>query len=254
MSDKQKLQNLIQKIDELVKRYVSASDPDFCAWRTSVNRLLLKRFGEKSFEYKTFKDMHFSLRCFTTSTPDHAWNDACVSELQRAKAILMTYVDDMDDDADKCGNHHRMYDYDVFLSHACKNKATLVDSLHGCLAKLGVTVWYDTTELEWGDNWKEKIHEGLQKCQFAIVVLSPEFINREWTEKELFELLNRQDERNHKLVLPLLYNLTIEEMKERYPALESIQVYALSKEDDVKDITIKFGRIFIKELKSVMQS
>ena len=252
MTDRKKLEALIAEAEELIQKYITASDPQFGAWHRKVERLLLGRYGKDSYEYNDFHKMGFSLPCFSTSTPDSAWRDACTDGLARAKEVLKIYLEDMDDAEIKMPNGEKSFEYDVFISHASQNKKSLVDSLCASLIdKLGVTVWYDTNELEWGDNWKEKINDGLKKCRFAIVILSPEFLNREWTERELYELLNRQDARQNKLVLPLLYNLTVEQMKERYPVLESIQAYPLIL-DDVKDITIKFARIFIKELKASM--
>lgn len=48
-------------------------------------------------------------------------------------------------------------EYDVFLSHANKDKADLVDELNTSLEKLGVKIFYDKKSLEWGDKWKERI-------------------------------------------------------------------------------------------------
>ena len=65
--------------------------------------------------------------------------------------------------------------YDVFISHANADKATYVDDLKKSLDKLGVQVFYDKDTLEWGDNWKNKILEGVGKAEFAIIVISENF-------------------------------------------------------------------------------
>lgn len=141
------------------------------------------------------------------------------------------------------------YEYDVFVSHANDNKQAFVDSLSAELNRLGIKVWYDSSVLDWGDDWKAKIEEGLTKSRFGIVVLSPQFIDREWTTKELQRLLNRQNERHEKVVLPLLYNLTVEEMKVKYPDLAPIQARTISEDEDAKDVVIDFARILIRQLK-----
>ncbi len=142
------------------------------------------------------------------------------------------------------------YEYDVFVSHANDNKQAFVDSLSAGLNRLGIKVWYDSSVLDWGDDWKAKIVEGLAKSRFGIVVLSPQFIDREWTTKELQELLNRQNERHEKVVLPLLYNLTVDDMKAKYPDLAPIQARVIREDEDAKDVVIDFARILIRALKN----
>lgn len=53
-----------------------------------------------------------------------------------------------------------------------------------------------------GDNWKDKILNGVKKAKFAIIVISENFFDREWTERELNELLSRQNRNGQKLILP----------------------------------------------------
>ena len=84
-------------------------------------------------------------------------------------------------------------EYDVFISHASKDKADLVEELYQSLNKLGVAIFYDKESLEWGDNWKDRILNGTNKAEFAIIVISENFFDREWTERELSEFLNRQN-------------------------------------------------------------
>lgn len=141
------------------------------------------------------------------------------------------------------------YEYDVFVSHANANKQSFVDSLYDQLNRLRIRIWYDSTEIDWGDGLKEKIQEGLSKCRFGIVILSPEFIDRKWTNQELTELLTRQNESHEKVVLPLLYNLTVDQMKEQYPILGNIKAREVRSGEDAKDVVIDFARVLIRALK-----
>ena len=90
--------NLIERADELVERYVDASDPDFGAWKDQTERFLARHFGKDSMELKKFNEFDFSLCCFSTQTPRSSWNDACVKDLNRVKAILKGYLDEMDEE------------------------------------------------------------------------------------------------------------------------------------------------------------
>ena len=148
------------------------------------------------------------------------------------------------------GNKRAISLYDVFISHATADKEPFVDSLRAGLRRLNINVWYDADEIDWGDNLKAKIFNGLDKCRFGIVVISSEFLGRAWTEMELNELLQRQDKSGQKTILPLLYNLTVDEMKNRYPILENFKARVVKANEDVKDIVIDFARIMICALKS----
>ena len=127
--------------------------------------------------------------------------------------------------------------YDVFLSHASKDKTEFVEELKKSFDKLGISVFYDTDAINWGDNWKQKILEGLKNCHFGVIVISKNFFDRTWTEKELKALLNRQNEEGEKIILPILYNVSIEEINKKYKKLSDIQ-FIDSSVLNVKDITI----------------
>lgn len=128
--------------------------------------------------------------------------------------------------------------YDVFISHANKDKEDYVDLLNASVKRLGINIFYDTDVLSWGDNWKQMILEGTQKSEFAIIVISRNFFGREWTERELAELLARQNENKQKIVLPLLHGISLDELKEKYPELGDIQ--CISSDDYSKEEIVLF--------------
>lgn len=94
MSDFEILQQLCETADELSKKYISSSSPDFKAWKTRADRLLIRRFGKDSYEFKSFNKISFSLSFFTSGTPDSAFVEACADGLRSAKAVLETYLDE----------------------------------------------------------------------------------------------------------------------------------------------------------------
>jgi hypothetical protein len=140
-------------------------------------------------------------------------------------------------------------EYDVFLSHANADKPEIVEDLNSSLKKLGVKIFYDKESLEWGDNWKQRILDGTKKAEFAIIVISENFFGREWTEKELNEFLNRQNRNGQKLILPILHNITSQQLREKYPAVADIQAVESSKHS-CDEIALLFARQLIKRLKS----
>ena len=140
-------------------------------------------------------------------------------------------------------------EYDVFLSHANADKSTIVDDLNESLEKLGISIFYDKKSLEWGDKWKERILDGTAKAEFAIIVISENFFGREWTEKELSEFLNRQNRDGQKLILPIVHNISNDDLRKKYPNIADIQ--AIDSNDYTCDqIALLFAKQLIKRLKT----
>lgn len=144
--------------------------------------------------------------------------------------------------------HTNEKEYDVFISHANADKSDYVDELYLVLRKLGVKIFYDTEVLSWGDNWKQVILDGTAKSEFAIIVISENFFDREWTERELEEFLKRQNEGGQKIVLPLLHNISLDMLKEKYPFLGDIQTIDSGRYSK-EEITILFAKELIKRLR-----
>lgn len=138
--------------------------------------------------------------------------------------------------------------YDVFLSHASADKISYVEDLKQTLDVLGIDIFYDKDTIEWGDAWKQKIYEGLEKSEFAIIVISEHFFGREWTEEELKSLLERQNAEGQKLILPILHNITTAQLKEKYPKVADIQAIE-SKDNSYEKIALLFARQLIKRYK-----
>lgn len=74
-----------------------------------------------------------------------------------------------------------------------------------------------------------RILSGVKKAEFAIIVISENFFDREWTERELSEFLNRQNRNGQKLILPILHNITVQQLQEKYPTVADIQTIDSSK-------------------------
>lgn len=145
-------------------------------------------------------------------------------------------------------NGSSLMEYDVFISHASADKEEYVDKLKAALDKLKVKIFYDKDSIQWGDNWKEKILEGVEKSEFAIIVISEKFFGREWTEKELSEFLNRQNRNGQKIILPILHNISMEDLRNKYPDIADIQALN-TKNQTCEAISIEFAKLLIQRLK-----
>ena len=139
--------------------------------------------------------------------------------------------------------------YDVFISHASRDKEEYVDELNEEIKKLGVNIFYDSDVIKWGDNWKEAILAGIEQAEFAIIVISENFFGREWTEKELNDFLTRQNESGQTIVLPILHNVSVQQMKEKYPKLSEIQAIDADSYGSAESIAVLFAERLIERLR-----
>ena len=82
--------------------------------------------------------------------------------------------------------------YDVFICHASEDKDDFVRPLAEALRAHHIEVWYDEFSLRVGDGLRQAIDRGLVNSQFGIVVLSPAFFRKRWTQRELNGLVARE--------------------------------------------------------------
>lgn len=113
-------------------------------------------------------------------------------------------------------------EYDVFISHAWEDKSDFVDEFVDELRSLGIKVWYDTSEMKWGDSMRKRIDDGLRKSRFGVAVLSPNYIRegKYWTKAELDGLF-QLDSIGGKVLLPIWHNLTKKEVMGYSPIIAS---------------------------------
>ena len=112
--------------------------------------------------------------------------------------------------------------YDVFVSHAWEDKEAFANEFVEELGKLGLSVWYDTSQIKWGDSMRAKFDDGLKKSRFGVVVLSPDYIKegKYWTKAELDGLFQLEGV-NGKMLLPVWHNLTKKEVMAYSPIIAS---------------------------------
>lgn len=108
--------------------------------------------------------------------------------------------------------------YDFFVSHAWKDKEDFVDGLINSAKSAGLNVWYDKAEMVWGDSIRQKIDDGLRRSYFGVVVLSPNFFERPWTQYELDGIVQR-DLTGAGRLLPIWHRLTQDDVAKYAPSL-----------------------------------
>jgi hypothetical protein len=111
--------------------------------------------------------------------------------------------------------------YDLFLSHASEDKG-IARPLYAALTAKGVSVWFDEATLELGDSLRRKIEEGLSRCRYGVVILSPRFLSKQWPQRELDGLVARETASGEKAILPVWCDLDDKMLLQYSPMLADL--------------------------------
>jgi hypothetical protein len=113
--------------------------------------------------------------------------------------------------------------YDVFISYASEDRTIVAQPLAEELDKRGLRIWFDEIKIQLGDSLRRSIDEGLTGCRFAVVVLSPRYFAKEWTQYELDGLVSRQTGEKQKIILPVWHEVDSGEVRRFSPKLADLK-------------------------------
>lgn len=119
---------------------------------------------------------------------------------------------------DETSQNQDMSQWDVFISHASEDKEGFVQPLAELFKTHGLKVWYDQFTMTVGDSLRRSIDKGLARSRFGIVVLSPDFLKKEWPQRELDGLVAREVD-GVKVILPVWHRLGRKEVLAYSPTL-----------------------------------
>ena len=108
--------------------------------------------------------------------------------------------------------------WDIFISHASEDKEEIAWPLAEALQQAGLKVWYDEFSLKLGDSLRRSIDQGLRDSKFGLVILSPNFFAKEWTQRELDGLTAREIV-GDKVILPVWHKVTFQDVLRYSPVL-----------------------------------
>lgn len=111
---------------------------------------------------------------------------------------------------------------DVFLSHASEDKEDIARPLKEALESRDITVWFDEIRIKVGQSIRRKIEEGIAQCRFGVVVISPNFFRKLWTQAELDALFSKKMGTGEDLVLPVWHHISKDEVSRQSPLLSGI--------------------------------
>ena len=108
--------------------------------------------------------------------------------------------------------------WDVFISHASEDKDDIARPLYEELTAIGLSVWFDEATLRLGDSLRRKIDEGVARSAFGIVIISPAYIAKSWTQYELDGIVTMTVS-GQQNILPIWHRITREEVQAHSPSL-----------------------------------
>jgi len=108
----------------------------------------------------------------------------------------------------------------AFISHDSRDKDSIARPIAQGLQSRLCKVWYDEYSLQIGDSLRESIEKGIKESQKCIIILTKNFLNNPgWCKKEFNSIFTREIVTNTKVVLPIWYGVTKEEVYEYSPSL-----------------------------------
>lgn len=110
----------------------------------------------------------------------------------------------------------------VFICHASEDKAEIARPLALALRERHIEVWFDEFKLKVGDSLRQKIDEGLAKSDFGIVIVSPAFFTKRWTQRELNGLVAREMASTRPIVLPVWHDIDRDAVVAQSPPLADV--------------------------------
>ena len=90
---------------------------------------------------------------------------------------------------------------EVFLSHAARDRRG-ADRLASALRRHGVPVWYSQTNIVGARQWHDEIGDALARCDWFVLLLSPNSVRSRWVKHELHYAL--RDQRYDERIMPVV--------------------------------------------------
>ncbi|MBN4004959.1 toll/interleukin-1 receptor domain-containing protein [Nostoc sp. LPT] len=91
---------------------------------------------------------------------------------------------------------------EAFLSHSSQDQE-FVSKLAEVLRHHGIPVWYSKTNILGAQQWHDEIGNALKRCDWFLLVLSPNSVDSMWVKRELIFAL--QQNRFENKIVPIIY-------------------------------------------------
>jgi TIR domain len=107
-----------------------------------------------------------------------------------------------------------------------------------------VTVWFDELQMKVGQSIRQEIEAGIAGCRFGVVIVSPHFFAKQWTQAELDALFGKRMDQGQNLVLPIWHHVSKDEVSQHSPLLAGVFALntAVSTVDEIADSLVEVVR------------
>lgn len=123
--------------------------------------------------------------------------------------------------------------FQFFVSHASEDREQFVSLLVAELVKRRLRV--HPLSIGFGEDLTKAIDHGIAQSRFGIIILSPAYMLKTWTQRELRGFIARETIENRRVILPVLHGVTERELARFSPTLAG-QVYCDSRSMTISEI------------------
>lgn len=129
--------------------------------------------------------------------------------------------------------------YHLFISYASEDEA-YATKLSSSLRYLGLSIWFAPLSLKVGDKLLDSINAGLLASEYGLLLLSPQYLVKQWTSYEL-DVLHRQHIEDQKRLFPLWLGVEKSQIAQWNPGMSGI--IALKSTENLASIAGKIADV-----------
>lgn len=144
--------------------------------------------------------------------------------------------------------------FDVFISYAHEDSEVALTIARG-LENKGLNIWIDKKNLMLGDSLIDEIGKAITRSRFGLLVLSKSYLKKQWTITEFKALFHLQLASGQKVILPIWYNITANDIIPKFPFLADIKalIYPNMEMEDIVDTVFNIVKDYVDEPINKMQ-
>lgn len=185
-----------------------------CHGLAGINRCLIVVDASKRIKYCGYMVWRLGLRGV-----DGAYLSSFLPDLNISQLILYDFLTKWETATTRNGR--------IFLCHSSKDKL-FTRKLFEKLENDGIPTWFDERDILAGEDFIQQMEQGIRQSDYVGVVLSSNFLQGLWAQREYRAALEKEVTLNRVHVIPL-YKETIENVE--YPSFLKTKSYADFRQD-----------------------
>lgn len=109
--------------------------------------------------------------------------------------------------------------FDIFISYVQSDSDEYVDKLYVALMSREIKTFRDKQVIRVGQSLRQSMDNALAKSKFSIVVFSPEYLTKYWTNYEIDGILTKESLTGDQMIFPIWHGVTADEIASKSPSL-----------------------------------